>query len=418
MGILLAFSMGVYGFFSRHLYRQLDKNLRTLAQSASPTHTAVESEGQDYLERVDEVPWRDIFNRDKQSLEWFDRGGQLLGSKGVISLSHQPQLGGHTYYYRGGESPYPVRTYTVSVFQDGDTRPAGYVRSSQSLARIEATQRQLLWGLGLGGAGAIAIALGSGVWLSRKALDPVEQNLEQLRQFTADASHELRSPLTAIKMSVEVMQNHPERIHPKDAKKLAAIASATAQMSHLVEDLLLLARMDAVAMREREPSLVSLVQVLLELVEMMEVAAKNNEISLKTHLLPELWIVGHRHQLSRLFANLLRNAIEYTPSGGTVTLSMVKYPWCCEVRVEDTGIGIAPEHQTLVFERFWRADRSRSGPVRGTGLGLPIAAAIARAHGGKISLRSQLKVGSCFTVRLPLSPQRKLGGSRDTRHKE
>lgn len=104
-----------------------------------------------------------------------------------------------------------------------------------------------------------------------------------------------------------------------------------------------------------------------------------------------------------MFANLLRNALQYTRFEGTVALSLHKHYRYCLVKVKDTGIGISPEQQPFVFERFWRADVSRSGPFRGTGLGLSIAQAIAHRHGGKITLTSQVGVGSCFTVHLPLA---------------
>jgi two-component system, OmpR family, manganese sensing sensor histidine kinase len=116
---------------------------------------------------------------------------------------------------------------------------------SESTTVLEAELHRLRWGLGLGGVVALGLTAIGGVWLTQESLKPVVQNLEQLKQFTADASHELRSPLTAVQASVAVMQTHPERVHPSDVKKLDAIASASKQMSCLVEDLLLLARIDS-----------------------------------------------------------------------------------------------------------------------------------------------------------------------------
>lgn len=112
--------------------------------------------------------------------------------------------------------------------------------------------------------------------------------------------------------------------------------------------------------------------------------------------------MGDSAQLSRLFSNLLENALQYTPEGGSVTLTLHQQNRYAIVSVRDTGIGLAPEQIAHVFDRFWRADKARSRREGGTGLGLAIAAAIAKHHGGKITVTSELDVGSCFQVRLPL----------------
>ncbi|MCA1994904.1 MAG: HAMP domain-containing histidine kinase, partial [Coleofasciculus sp. S288] len=229
------------------------------------------------------------------------------------------------------------------------------------------------------------------------------ESFNKLKQFTADASHELRSPLTAIQASVDVMRNHPERIHPKDAKKLAAIASATAQMSHLTQDLLFLARTDvAVSAPVHEWTSISLNKVLQNLVELLEPFAQDKEIVLKSQYSAKVSVIGDEAQLTRLFSNLLENALQYTPAGGKVVLGLTKNNRFAIVSVKDTGIGIEREELPFVFDRFWRADKARSRRQGGTGLGLAIAQAIAQRHGGKITLSSQVEVGSCFQVRLPL----------------
>ena len=403
--ILAVFGAGVYVFFSRSLYRQLDKKLLTLAQAATPSLTAVKAEGNQYLEQVDEVPWRDIFNRDLQSLEWFDAEGRFLGRRGQLELSARPMTGNQTL--RQAQSPNQVRAFTVSVFKDGagtqEPSLEGYVRASQSTQDIEIAQSQLLWGLGMGGSIALGLSGLGGLWLTQKSLEPIEQSFRQLKQFTADASHELRGPLTAIKASVEVIQNHPERVHPKDAKKLAAIASATTQMSHLAEDLLFLARMDArLAIPQHECRLIALEELLEDLVELLEPSAQLNGVALKFNCAATVSIVGDPAQMTRLFSNLLRNAIQYTPFGGQVTLTLMKRHRYALVRVDDTGIGIAKEHLPFIFDRFWRADKARSRREGGTGLGLAIVKAIVHRHSGKITVTSQIGQGTSFYVRLPV----------------
>jgi signal transduction histidine kinase len=403
--ILSIFGTGVYVFFSRNLYRQLDKKLLTLAQSAAPAFTEVERTGSNYLNQVDKVPWRDIFNRDKQSLEWFDAQGNLLGSKGFIRLEITPSTGAANLQHK--KTKIPVRAYTISVFKDSSNpqQPSleGYIRASQSIEEIENSQAQLLLVLLLGGMMTLILIGVGGFWLAQKAIEPIEASFQKLKQFTADASHELRGPLTAIKASVDVMQSHPERIHPKDGKKLTAIASATTQMSHLIEDLLFLARTDReVTIPNREKKPVSLNQILQNLLVLLEPFAQNKNITLKSDLSPEIAVFAEPNQLNRLFSNLLENALQYTPAGGQVSLELQKQNRHAIISVKDTGIGIAPEQIPLVFDRFWRADKARSRREGGTGLGLAIAQAIAKSHGGKIVVSSQINEGSCFQVKIPV----------------
>ena len=404
--ILSVFGGGVYVFLSRNLYRQLDKKLLTLAQSAAPSLVEVKSEGSQHLDQVDEVPWRDIFNRDKQSLEWFNADGKLLASRGVLELTVPPKVGSLTLKRR--RKPNQVRTFTISVFKDG-SKPnhpylEGYIRASQSSEDIETIQYQLLWGLGMGGVMTLGLVAIGGLWLTQNAIEPIEKSFRQLKQFTADASHELRGPLSVIQASVEVMRNHPERIHPKDAKKLASIASATTQISHLAQDLLFLARAETdVSTPAHEWRSISLNHILQNLVELFEIIAQEKKITLQYQCRATVAVMGDEAQLTRLISNLLENALQYTLPGGQVVLTLAKHSRFALVSVQDTGIGIDREQLPFIFDRFWRADKARSRREGGTGLGLAIAQTIAHRHGGKITVTSQVGVGSCFQARLPLS---------------
>jgi two-component system, OmpR family, manganese sensing sensor histidine kinase len=402
--ILSIFGAGVYVFLSRNLYRQQDKKLLTLAQSAAPSLVQVKARGSQLLDQVDEVPWRDIFNRDKQSLEFFNAEGKLLASRGVLELSVPPRVGSQTLKLT--HKPHQIRTFTISVFKDGSNRSQpfleGYIRASQSTEDVETVQHQLLWGLGMGGMMTLGLVAIGGLWLTQNAIEPIERSFKQLKQFTADASHELRGPLSVIQASVEVMRNHPERIHPKDAKKLASIASATTQLSHLAQDLLFLARAEADAFTPaREWTPVSLDKLLQNLVELFEPIAHEKKITLKYQFATTVSVMGDEAQLTRLLSNLLENALQYTPSEGRVVLTLTKHNRSALVNVQDTGIGIEREQLPFVFDRFWRADKARTRREGGTGLGLAIAQTIAQRHGGKITVTSQVGVGSCFQVRLP-----------------
>ncbi len=203
----------------------------------------------------------------------------------------------------------------------------------------------------------------------------------------------------AIKSNAAVALKYPEGLRPKDIEKFQAIASATKQMSRLTEELLLLARIDQSAKQHLEP--VNLGSILVALVQQYELQAMARQIHLKSSLKESLKVLGDAAQLAQLFDNLINNALSYTLSGGVIEVQASQTEQTLVVKVHDTGIGIAPENLERVFDRFWRADQSRSHWAEGSGLGLAIAQAIAQAHNGSITVSSQLGIGSCFTVRLP-----------------
>ena len=410
--ILGIFGSGVYVLFSRNLDRQLEKRLITLSQFAAQSLPAVKENGQQHLDSPKSIAaWRDIFNRDRQSLEWFDEEGNLIGRKGLIQLGDVPPEVG-TRNIRQANHNTIARTHTLSAILSQPNQPGttiGFVRASQSLEEREAAQEELLHILLIGGMlTLILIGLG-GFWLTHKAIQPIEASFLQLKQFTADASHELRSPLTAIKASVDLMRNHPERVHPKDVKKLEAIAGATLQMNEMLGDLLFLARADAdsdIPVNERKMTPVLLNQILQNCFVLLEPLANEKQIVFQHKFRDELKVLGDVPQLSRLFSNLLENALQYTPEEGRVSLDLYRQSRYAVISVRDTGIGIAPDQIDKVFDRFWRANKARSRREGGTGLGLAISQAIVKRHGGKISLTSELNIGTCFLVRIPLFDRR------------
>lgn len=411
--ILGIFGSGVYVVFRRSLYNQLDKKLLTLAQSATPSFAPVRDLGSKYLNQVEEVPWRDIFNRDQQSLEWFDDRGKLLGRKGIIEINAPPELG--TSFIQNQDTGEVFRTLTISMFvgKNGETGAAtsvGMIRATQSNEEIETAESKLFWILVIGGMLTLILSGLGGFWLTQKAIEPIEASFLQLKQFTADASHELRSPLTAIKASIDIMRTHPERVHPKDVKKLEAIAGATLQMNEMLGDLLFLARADAdadLSTNERKLTPVLLNQILQNCFVLLEPLANEKKMVFQSKFREELKVLGDIPQLSRLFSNLLENALQYTPDEGRVSLDLYRQNRFAVISVRDTGIGIASDQINKVFDRFWRASKARNRREGGTGLGLAISAAIAKRHGGKISVTSEPNIGTCFLVRIPLVEQRK-----------
>ncbi|MEH2312859.1 MAG: HAMP domain-containing histidine kinase [Nostoc sp.] len=333
-----------------------------------------------------------------QGLQWFDTQGNLINQQGksVLTLPFLPNK--RVQIQRG---KVPIQVVTVPIIASDNGELVGYVRVSQSLEEFDETLQKLDWVLGGGIIITLLLSGIGGILLTRQAMQPIEESFQKLKQFTADASHELRSPLMAIKINAELPLQYPEEIGPKDAEKFQAIASATNQMTRLTEDLLLLARTDKVPTQNRDT--LNLTSILENLIQLYKPQAEAKQINFKFQLIANFQLIGDSVQLTRLFTNLVENALCYTPSGGVVEIKTSRIGSQLYVNVQDTGVGIAPEHIDKVFERFWRTDQSRSYWSGGSGLGLAIAQAIAQSHGGLISVTSQLGVGSCFTVHLPTS---------------
>jgi signal transduction histidine kinase len=185
-----------------------------------------------------------------------------------------------------------------------------------------------------------------------------------------------------------------------DAEKFKAIANATNQMSRLTEDLLFLARAEQIPISEWVS--VNLTEILNNLFVLYKPQAEAKRIDLTANLTTDLYLVADPVQLTRLFSNLIENALQYTPVAGKVEIQTSRVSGYIFISVTDTGIGIAPEHLEIIFDRFWQANQSRSYWTGASGLGLAIALAIAQKHGGLITVTSQVEVGSCFTVQLPI----------------
>ncbi len=230
----------------------------------------------------------------------------------------------------------------------------------------------------------------------------LEHAVEALRRFTADASHELRTPLTSIQGSVQVALSR-ERTADELRETLADVNEETEWMLHLVDGLLTLARSEED--RQATPrDAVEITPLLEDVVEMGQMLAAGKDLRVELRSSERLVVAGHAGQLRQIFLNLVSNAVKFTPEG-SVTLTAKRtvdanHQGWVEVRVVDTGVGIAPEELARVFDRFYRGDAAR-GQSGGTGLGLAIARLLAERHGGRIEVQSRLGGGSQFVIRLP-----------------
>ncbi|MBC6431972.1 sensor histidine kinase [Nostoc sp. HG1] len=389
--LLGIFAIAVRFAFTRSLSEQITDKLTAIGKGAAAN---VEFEKGRLTVESDFRPQDLIASH--QGLQWFDTQGNLITQQGITVLT-LPFLPNKMVQTLTGKIP--IQAVTVPIIKSDNGKLVGYVRVSQSLEEFDETLQKLDWGLGGGIIITLILSSIGGILLTRQAMQPIEESFARLQQFTADASHELRSPLMAIKINAELPLQYPEEIGPKDVEKFQAIASATNQMTRLTEDLLFLARTDKVPTQNRDS--LNLTSILENLIQLYKPQAEAKQINLKFQLIANLHLIGDSVQLTRLFTNLVENALHYTPSGGVVQIKTSHVGSQLYVNVQDTGVGIAPEYIDKVFERFWRADQSRSYWSGGSGLGLAIAQAIAQNHGGLISVTSQLGVGSCFTVRLP-----------------
>ncbi len=240
-------------------------------------------------------------------------------------------------------------------------------------------------------------------WLARLAMQPVNLSYQRMEQFTADAAHELRSPLSALRAIVQTALRS-ENLSPQELQDTLQILDRQSQrLSILVQDLLLFSQIEQ-SSREPELGLCCLNEVIDNLNNEFMAIADDYGILLTTQFQAShaVNIVGDTDQLHRAIANLISNALSYTPVGGQVTVILAIDSTHAVIHVKDTGIGIAPEEQGRIFDRFYRINQNRSSRQGGSGLGLAIAQAIVHRHSGSLTVESTFGKGSQFTLRLPL----------------
>jgi len=225
------------------------------------------------------------------------------------------------------------------------------------------------------------------------------------REFVANVSHELRTPLTSVRALAEALAGGAAQDREAGPRFLERVIAEIDRLTLLVNDLLDLSAIESGSAKlEMEP--VALDDVIEDVIAKFRPMADGRRIALRgngARGLPPAW--ADRTRITQAVANLVDNAIKYTPDGGTVTVEAGRRDGTVTISVADTGIGIAPEHLPRIFERFYRVDRSRSRALGGTGLGLSIVKHIANSHGGEVEVKSVYGQGTRFTLVLPRAPE-------------
>ena len=274
-------------------------------------------------------------------------------------------------------------------------KTAGAIASGDLSQRVERAEERTE-------VGRLGLALNAMLSQIETAFKAREASERKLRRFVADASHELRTPLSAVRAYAELFTRGADRRPDDLARAMTGITRESERMSLLVQDLLLLARLDEGRPLEREP--VQLDDVVGEAVDTARMLEPDRPIELHSETAV---VVGDRDRLRQIVDNLLSNVRAHTPPGTPVHVTLGQENGNAVIEVRDDGPGLSQEHLDRVFERFYRADQSRARASGGVGLGLAIVAAVAEAHGGNVTAGSEENGGATFRIALPLASESK-----------
>ncbi len=349
---------------------------------------------------------------DHIDIDWFSPQGKILwttNSNVDFLQDREKEISQPFYRTVHLSEAEPLRQMTEPIVING--KLLGYLRISHPWFEVTKPIRQLLLDLAMGTMLMVGVVVLCGWWLAGIAMEPVRESYQRLKQFTADASHELRNPIAVIQTNVQVALADPNPEPEFQRSQLEAIERITRRLGRLLEDLLFLARHDGGLANQRREAC-DLWQILHEVSAEQQAIAQQKQITIE---LPSeqqnLFVSGDRDRLGRLFTNLVSNAIAYTPNGGKVEIAaqIITSQSQIQVQIKDTGLGIPEAELSQIFERFYRyqpqkssksSSKSVNSSTSGSGLGLAIAKAIADSHQGQINVESKVGQGTTFTVNL------------------
>lgn len=438
--VLLMFATTVYLYVRNTLIERVDDTLNHVVEVVMRSlviETNANLNNQPYRVNV-EASFRGNTNPaedDRIDLEWFSPTGKLLWStfSEPLNIPIRPNRLGETVRVvknnnnssdkLAGNNLQPSELILRQVTERVriGRQVLGYLRVSHPWFEVTKPSRTFMLDLCLG-IGVMVISVAAIGWfLSGLAMEPVWESYQSLKQFTSDASHELRSPIAMIQTNVQVALADPSLESAQHKQQLKVIERLTQRLGRLVDDLLFLARQDSGIV---QPKFLTcpLDALLMEVIEEQQLLAKEKGIKLCLELKDNnqkspihteeteedfFTLQGDWDQLARLFTNLVGNALQYTSKEGAVEVELQRiirrnYSAQLQVKVSDTGVGIPEDTLPHIFDRFYRVDPSRIRvKSTGAGLGLAIAAAIVQNHHGSIRIDSIVNQGTIVTITLP-----------------
>ena len=379
---LLVFAIAMHFAFAWDVQRDQSGRLAELLASG---RAALEFKGARVEVDVDGAALSDPAT---QGIRWYDGAGRFLTSEGAL----------------GGVADVPLdpgMRFSRGTAWNADHVPLGFVQAGIATSEDDRTLARIDAGLAIGLIFAFVAAAFGGRILAAQAIARIVATIRTLRDFTADAAHELRGPLAALQSNADASLRDPSPMSPDHRRRLERIDATARTMARTADDLLLIAR--AGTPLERELFAIDLEACVASAVGARSALARERGLALTCESTGRHRIYGDPNEIDRLFGNLIDNAVRFTPAGGAVDVRCCPGRGGVVVEVRDTGVGIAPADLPNIFERFWRGDSIR-GRNSGTGLGLAIVRALVQRHGGTVDVTSALGVGSTFAIWLPSRP--------------
>jgi OmpR-family two-component system manganese-sensing sensor histidine kinase len=397
ISVLIIFSSVVYGVVSKTIDDDERQDLQvmtdTIVNSLDPSFDArAKFPSQSPEELIGAKGNPDAI---KASVQWFDTEARKQSENGSLAVNHP----------FSPDAQFQTQAVPHALLLTRDVRRSGklfgYVRVGVALVKADDYKSQLLFGLVCGTALAFLASCLAITWLVQQSLKPVEESIRKLAQFGADASHELKSPLMAIKTNATVALKYADSMREKDREKFELILSAADQMDATTSGLLHLARFDH-RLNQKELTVIELAPLLQEIIDELKATIDSKQILVSTNSKSaDLDVRARKDDLKIVFKNVIENAIRYSKPNGHVTVNSMREGAKLKIEVVDDGIGISDEDLPKVFDRFWRSDKARKHTDGGSGLGLSIVESIVARYGGSVAIKSRLGEGTSFTIVLP-----------------
>jgi signal transduction histidine kinase len=331
------------------------------------------------------------------------RGDVLAARWNGLDLGRRPKMPAVSLTAWTAETP--AGAWRIHVRRDTFSATELVLLVATPLSDLRREQREAEESMVVGIPLGLLLAAVGGLWLASVGLRPINEMIARLgaalrtqRQFMADASHELRTPVSVVRTATDVMLSREHRDESEYREALAIVGGQAGQLSRLVDDMLMLARADAGGLSLRPVDLY-LDEVIEECRRTVDVLATERGVRIRGGSLQEIPFRGDEGLLRQLVTNVLQNAVQHTPSGGAVDVEAVEQAGSAIIRVTDSGPGIAAADQRRIFDRFVQLDPARR--AQGSGLGLPIARWIAEAHGGTLVLERSGPGATTFCATLP-----------------